>query len=98
MDLQSNFLNSFIKGVGKTTGTLLMLGLASGLWYLSTSQKMLKKNNKKNRMSNETSIKMENIGETSLELSEIPEIFEQDDTIKVENTSDNKFKKMFDKI
>jgi hypothetical protein len=46
MTWQENVSDSFIRGIGKTSGTILVLGLLTGLFFL-TETTILKKNKKK---------------------------------------------------
>ncbi len=43
MTWTEEFSNSFVKGVGKTTGIALVFGMIGGLYYLYTSDLVLKK-------------------------------------------------------
>jgi hypothetical protein len=52
MTWQENVSDSFIRGIGKTSGTILVIGLLTGLLYLSENRLLTKK--KKKTTENET--------------------------------------------
>lgn len=47
MTWQENVTESFIRGIGKTSGTIVVLGLLTGLFFL-TENSILRKNKKNN--------------------------------------------------
>jgi hypothetical protein len=46
MTWQENVSDSFIRGIGKTSGTILVIGLLTGLLYLSENRLLTKKKEK----------------------------------------------------
>jgi replication-associated recombination protein RarA len=89
------FFNSVIKGLGKTTGSMIVLGVIGGAFlYLSSSPRKVKtkkriKETKETQTNNE--VQLENVDE----ILEIPEVQEkQIHFLESENT----YKHIFDKL
>jgi hypothetical protein len=53
MSWQENVTESFIRGIGKTSGTILVLGFITGLWYL-TEKKIVYRQKKKTTTETQT--------------------------------------------
>lgn len=92
------FFNSVIKGLGKTTGTMIILGVIGGTaLYLSSSSaprkmKMKKRVKESKETQTNTEVQLENVDE----ILEIPD--ETQHTPKRFLESENNYKKIFDKL
>jgi hypothetical protein len=84
MTWQENVTESFIRGIGKTSGTIVVLGLLTGLFFL-TENTILRKNKRK---TNKTS---ENETQTHTDTQETETEIEGD-------IDEWRFKKMFERF
>jgi hypothetical protein len=84
MTWQENVTESFIRGIGKTSGTIVVLGLLTGLFFL-TENTILRKNKRK---ANKTS---ENETQTHTDTQETETEIEGD-------IDEWRFKKMFERF
>lgn len=96
MSWQEQIFTSFIKGIGKTTGTLLTLGTVTGLWYLVTTQKTTKKSKKKEAKSVKIidMDKMEDIEELD-DIQSTKDVIVSNDNLQDDS---RRFQKIFDKL
>jgi hypothetical protein len=94
MSIKEQLFKSFIKGIGKTTGTVAIFGIIGCAWYYYTKPNSSVQTEKKNE---EQDIVLEDIGESN-ESESRDEIEELEDIVKENLKQERNYRKIFDKI
>lgn len=95
------FLKSIVKGIGKATGTMIVVGIVGGgIWYVSQPKTMkLKKKLKETKETKETqTLQMDSVEQFSNEPEQSEEHIEQIRTPRQFLQSENRYKDIFDKL
>lgn len=92
------FLKSIVKGIGKATGTMIVVGIVGGgIWYVSQPKTM--KIKKKSKETKETqTLQMDSVEQFSTETEQSEEHIEQIRTPRQFLQSENRYKDIFDKL
>lgn len=105
MSIKEDLFTSFIKGVGKTVGTVTVVGILSTIFYIySNKQVIYKKNNDIDNdiIMEETETEVHEDNSEALVLQAESEDLDQEDQEdqddQVENLFDTKYKLIFDKL
>ena len=105
MSIKQDLFTSFIKGVGKTVGTVAVVGILSTIFYVySNKQNCYKKNNDNNDIimeETETETEVLQEGRQDQEDQEVldqEDLDQEDQDDKGENLFDTKYKLIFDKL
>jgi hypothetical protein len=105
MSIKQDLFTSFIKGVGKTVGTVAVVGILSTIFYVySNKQNCYKKNNDNNDIimeETETEVLDQEVLDQEVldqEVLDQEDLDQEDQDDQGENLFDTKYKLIFDKL